>query len=278
MTCQEPGCDKPALNHGWCRPHGNEVTNDGDLASLLIEGICSSEGCPERSFARQLCKRHYGLEKARLSRRRKGIKVKQVSMCKESGCPREVASMGWCRMHHRRWQTTGDPSKVLKYEPPRKLKRCAVKGCKRVFYGRGWCRMHYERWYNHGDPLVVLPTPNNLPKRVRASCLVESCSLPARARDLCSAHYQRWYLYGQTFPDKPIRGRGNVCAADNCFRMGSGKSGLCPAHQAKARRASGIEPPQHGSSGYTNYSCRCSICVDAQREAYRRYWDGRRYA
>ena len=38
--------------------------------------------------------------------------------------------------------------------------------------------------------------------------------------------------------------------------------------QVKAWRArvKGQEPPNHGASGFSNYGCRCKVCVEANKE------------
>jgi hypothetical protein len=37
------------------------------------------------------------------------------------------------------------------------------------------------------------------------------------------------------------------------------------------RRKAGTPAPEHGLSGYTNYSCRCEVCTEAHTLRFREY-------
>lgn len=73
--------------------------------------------------------------------------------CSIDGCERQRVARGWCKLHHRRWLTYGDPTFILverRLAPTDGL--CVVQDCTQPHLARGWCRTHYLRWWKHGSP------------------------------------------------------------------------------------------------------------------------------
>ena len=70
--------------------------------------------------------------------------------CSVEGCEKQRKCLGYCYMHYRRLQTTGDVGGPLSLRPGPGV--CSIEGCdivgKRV---RGMCELH-NRWKRTGDP------------------------------------------------------------------------------------------------------------------------------
>lgn len=207
MTCQESGCEKQALSHGWCRPHGNEPLNSGE-PRRGENGECSERGCPDKAYCKGMCARHYHREKYRQR------KLKRQALSKR---PSYQVARG---------------------------KRCSVKKCSKPAWARGWCGMHYMRWRRHGDPLITLGLGgyrrrSSKPVRSSRGCSVPDCSSVNRneiaAAGLCPAHVYRLRKYGDPLVDIPIRdhaaryGYVRLCEFPDCGRLHS-KNGFCDLH------------------------------------------------
>lgn len=131
---------------------------------------CDVEGCtkPPRTRTSPLCNAHYfqryrngKITSAQVKERRTG--------CKEPGCDKPHEALGWCNMHHTRWQRHGDPQaiavRVLPVGPDHHAWRGMEAGygtshdrVKRLLgsaseYACHHCGGQARHWaYDHGDP------------------------------------------------------------------------------------------------------------------------------
>lgn len=84
------------------------------------------------------------------------------SECAVLICDLPVYGRGWCKAHHQRWLTNGDPG-TTPVRRKRPGSRCSVSDCGRPHYARGWCRPHYVRWSNKKPAatgaFIVHPVP-----------------------------------------------------------------------------------------------------------------------
>ena len=98
--------------------------------------------------------------------------------CSVPVCDEPVFGRGWCKAHHQRWLTKGDPGTT----PIRKKRpgsTCSVEGCHRAHYARYLCKPHYTRWHSGNDlggpEFIAHPVPDEvltyftLHKRIRAA-------------------------------------------------------------------------------------------------------------
>lgn len=76
--------------------------------------------------------------------------MKANRTCTIDDCNSDHYGKGYCRKHHWRYKTHGDPLKVKQIKT-----HCDVKGCSNVHSTKGYCAMHYERNKRQGDPLIV---------------------------------------------------------------------------------------------------------------------------
>lgn len=126
--------------------------------------------------------------------------------CSVDDCDRPVYVRGYCRRHHYRLLTYGDP---LAGGPMRNTDHgatCQQPGCTKPYLAKGLCAMHYERRRAHGDPLYQ-PTWN---KDLR--CVVKGCDRNQTAGGgFCGKHYQRHAKHGD--PEKLLiaeAGKGSI--------------------------------------------------------------------
>lgn len=226
MTCQEPGCDKSALSHGWCRPHGNEEINQAPYDPTL-EGLCKMVACGKPIHAKQMCNRHY----RRALRTSRGWKPRSLpKVCIIRGCQRVTLYRGLCAMHLERDKRYGDPLRPSSQPtPPQRL--CTVKGCGRSHRCRGWCDMHYSRWRRWGNPLKKVEGGR---RRNSGPCAVEGCDGDNVVRGYCSVHYSRLMRWGDPLAGATRRGFKSLCVIEGCERLHYG-DGLCLPHFMRRR-------------------------------------------
>lgn len=218
MICQEPGCEEPALSHGWCRPHGNEPIDDTPY-DPVFEGFCSRPGCdrPLRAgtATANTCLGHYFKERA------------ADIAC--TVCGRPSKARGLCSTHYTRWQRHGDAeAKVAPRKPRPKPKpgtrRCTVDNCRKAHQARGFCGMHYYRWRKYGDPLIVSPP------HTRSRTLCRICGEPSVGYELCTGHITRLRRWGDPMADIPIkRPELKLCIELGCDRRSRTRD-RCAAH------------------------------------------------
>ena len=135
--------------------------------------------------------------------------------CAVAECDRDARSRGWCLLHYKRWRKTGDPLTTLQ----RKRQRCTIDGCDEWVSGHGYCKTHYARWVRHGDPSVVVVRKRNI-------CIIEGCDKPVHGRGWCSKHYSRWEKNGDPMV---VRRKRNTCTVDGCGKPAHG-NGYCKRH------------------------------------------------
>lgn len=83
-------------------------------------------------------------------------------ICAVEGCDKGAKRIGWCRLHHERWQRHGDPTAGR--ASPRT--GCDVPGCYKPHEARGYCSSHYDKWKKYADPMGgVLTTKAGEPAR-----------------------------------------------------------------------------------------------------------------
>jgi hypothetical protein len=198
--------------------------------------------------------------------------------CALDGCDRTATTSGWCSMHLKRLQKTGDVGPAERLRQPNgefcivpgclvkagKLSMCnvhymrqrrtgsfdlaarstvcSVDGCDRVVTSKGRCQLHYNRHRRTGD---VGPPQPILPMRTWAGCLVDGCSNLAATRGWCTMHYKRYCNTGSTGPAEPLRGqiKRNTpsCLIDDCDRHVHAR-GYCQSHYTQLRKTGTTGP------------------------------------
>ena len=114
-------------------------------------------------------------------------------ICSIEDCERPVRARGWCNLHYRRWERTGDPTKILR---PVVAGPCSIDGCNSPMRSKGWCENHYQCWRRNGDPEGWV--------KVRGECSIGGCGGPHAARGWCSRHYKQWLATGDPIPPGPV--------------------------------------------------------------------------
>ena len=106
--------------------------------------------------------------------------------CTIDACNRVHYRGGWCRRHHYRFLTYGDPLAGGPLRHTEHTQQCTLPGCEKPYIAQGLCGMHYQRRALHGDPLYA-----PLFAKDRA-CIVRGCVELQAAKGYCSKHYQRY--------------------------------------------------------------------------------------
>lgn len=126
--------------------------------------------------------------------------------CSISGCGRPHYSKGYCRRHHYRLITHGDPLSGGPLRNTDHQTTCHLPGCTKPYLAKGLCGSHYERRRRNGDPLYQPTWDKDQP------CSVRGCGRPGDAgRRLCKKHYQRNATHGD--PEVSLRaeiGSGSI--------------------------------------------------------------------
>jgi hypothetical protein len=98
---------------------------------------CTVEGCNNLQHARQMCAKHYQIDRSI----RNGSKS-----CASGYCTSLAVLDGLCKKHYDRQRRAGDAREQ------RDQRRCSVDGCDGPYTAKGLCGMHYNRLRRYGDP------------------------------------------------------------------------------------------------------------------------------
>lgn len=112
--------------------------------------------------------------------------------CTIAGCPYLQHLRGWCRRHHYRYLTYGDPCAGGSFRNTEHTDTCTLPGCTLPYLAMGLCGMHYQRRMLHGDPFYTPTLAKDQP------CTVRGCVQLQAAKGLCPKHYQRHLIHGDT--------------------------------------------------------------------------------
>lgn len=125
-------------------------------------------------------------------------------ICSVLVCNEPVYGRGWCKGHHQRWLTKGDPgtTPIRKKRPGSK---CSVDGCDRPHASRYFCSVHYRRWQDTGSPGDVAIKDHVVPRErltYRAAHLRLAAQLGLARDQLCACGKQaaQW-AYQHNDPD-----------------------------------------------------------------------------
>jgi hypothetical protein len=116
-------------------------------------------------------------------------------LCTIEDCGRPHDARGYCSMHWKRWQRTGNPHMAQPRMP--RGRRCSIRGCQRPVSARGMCTGHVTRLYRWGDPRPEQPLSHQRvsPKRWPAVDLlpyVDSLRALARLLNMPHRNEARW--------------------------------------------------------------------------------------
>lgn len=122
-----------------------------------------------------------------------------ATQCGVAGCDRPIhRASGYCRRHHYRLITHGDPEGGGPLRNTQHELICTVPGCDKPYLAKGLCSTHYARRAAHGDPMYQREHIEKAP------CVVRGCSNLQKAAGYCGMHYQRAKKHGD--PEKSLRG------------------------------------------------------------------------
>lgn len=127
------------------------------------------------------------------------------TLCAIDTCGRQSVRRGYCRRHHYRLITHGNPEGGGPLRNTHHDLTCQLPGCDRLYLSKGLCSFHYSRRRAHGDPLFQQTYSKDLPCRVRG------CGQLQTAKGYCKKHYQRLRNHGD--PERMLvgeRGRGTI--------------------------------------------------------------------
>ena len=170
---------------------------------------CANPECTEvvgAKGAKGLCPKHY-----RLSR----------PPCTIEGCSKPQRSQGFCGMHHRRFQTTGDPLTTVSGRVVREVgELCAAPDCENLRRKLDWCSQHYVQFRKLGAV-----GPLRYQWRERAGLPCEVCGEPCETRstrcsDACAAVAVRWSAKGE---ERPTTAPCKLCGKDIRLQSRSGQ-------------------------------------------------------
>jgi 5-methylcytosine-specific restriction endonuclease McrA len=106
--------------------HGNPLT----LVTERNGAICKADGCEAKPVAKNLCSKHWKLERR-----------KTLGKCAIPNCKNTEKARGLCGTHYS--------------EEIGKLKEnCTVEGCQKKIHVKMMCNAHYIMMKKHGDPLA----------------------------------------------------------------------------------------------------------------------------
>lgn len=108
--------------------------------------------------------------------------------CSINGCEAPHKARGFCAMHYRRWQCSGNPGPPGRKNFPAPAE-CIVDGCSAVPLAKGLCSAHRSRLLRHGDVEAN-------PRMPRGTCEIPGCGQPHYSRGYCSRHYGRLWRHG----------------------------------------------------------------------------------
>ena len=123
-----------------------------------------------------------------------------MKVCGIENCERPVRAHGWCSLHYKRWERTGDPDdagarNVWGVSRFSVVIACFVDGCEReslyALWGQRICHRHYHSWRRTGGIGEALTRI-----RMGDSCLSRDCTDKGRQRGYCPKHYEQIRVYG----------------------------------------------------------------------------------
>ena len=152
-----------------------------------------------------------------------------VEGCQVDGCDGEHKAKGFCDLHYRRFQKTGDPlvvRRVAKWAGS----LCKVDGCNSVVESKGYCNKHYIRLRLYGDPL------GGSAFRIREKnlrCSVDGCVRQYATMGYCGMHYKRFRQHGD--PLLVISRDKGICEIEGCGREHLAH-GYCSLHYGRWKK------------------------------------------
>jgi hypothetical protein len=163
--------------------------------------------------------------------------------CLIDGCPNTARTRGWCAMHYRRWQRTGDPETAGRKRSSAPRPKCSIDGCESDVLSRSWCVRHYNRWLAHGDPVVMPPRAKPSPPPPKLPCKVEGCERTSALRGWCFRHYHRWKRLGDPEAGGPQRNpQIGPCVIGGCEEPAVAR-GWCGRHYQRWQAYGDPEAP-----------------------------------
>ena len=113
--------------------HFKRYQRHGDPLMLVTERNsphCKSDGCDKKPVAKNMCSKHWKLERK-----------KTLGMCSVSDCKNTERAKGMCSTHYAK------ASGELKGN-------CRIEGCMKKILAKEMCNAHYTMFRLHGDPLA----------------------------------------------------------------------------------------------------------------------------
>jgi len=131
--CKVDDCERVCANSGYCGMHFRRFQRHGDPLMLVTVKnglICKVEGCGTKPVAKNLCSKHWKLERQ-----------KTIGNCSIAECNNKVRAKGMCSSHYAK---ASQESKDI----------CTVEGCEKKILAKKMCNAHYTMFRLHGDPLA----------------------------------------------------------------------------------------------------------------------------
>lgn len=175
--CSLDDCDRPVLARKLCKAHWQRLRAYGDpLGGKPIRKRprlkCHIVGCSNISVVKGFCDEH------------------EVTSCSMDECGRPHCRDTYCRRHHYRFSTYGDPAAGGPIRNTEHDETCQMPGCSEKYLSKGLCDAHYARRRVHGDPLYQPTFAKDQP------CVVKGCSNLQIGNGYCGKHYQRVAKHG----------------------------------------------------------------------------------